>query len=192
MTETRYSERLSKKVAKDKLVAGKDFIEDMFDALGTVDPNWNHKKVKALVKALIDSKIIFQTQSADQVFLERILLVRDVNKTNSKWKKFFKDLPSAALTKEGLKEIIKFVNSNKKSPPEIGTGDEDEEEDYTETELTDATTSSIATKDKDITHLLGPVKLDSVNTILDHAKIQSQILSADNNIYRICRCVWTS
>ena len=29
MTETRYSERLSKKVAKDKLVAGKDFIEDM-------------------------------------------------------------------------------------------------------------------------------------------------------------------
>ena len=50
MTETRYSERLSKKVAKDKLVAGKDFIEDMFDALGTEDPNWNHKKVKALVE----------------------------------------------------------------------------------------------------------------------------------------------
>jgi SNF2 family DNA or RNA helicase len=181
MTQKRMSERLGKKVSKDDLIAGKDYVEDMFDALGTEDPNWNHKKVKALVKALIESKIIFQAQSSDQVFLERILLSKEVNKTQGKWGKFFKDLPSAALTKEGLKEIINFVDSNKKSPPEIGTGDQDETEDYTETELSDAKTSSIATKDIDTTNLLGPVKLDSVDTILAHSKIQSQILSADKD-----------
>jgi len=41
-----------------------EYWVDIYDWLGTEDPNWSPKKVKELLRSLIESKIIYQWDEA--------------------------------------------------------------------------------------------------------------------------------
>jgi len=91
--------------------------EGINDWLGTEDPNWSPKKVKELLRSLIDSKLIY---TFDEAALYGVLLTKGVlNLGNNRHDDFLKNLAKASKTKAGLEAIEGYANSNSQMPPDI-------------------------------------------------------------------------
>lgn len=90
---------------------------DIYDWLGTEDPNWSPKKVKELLRSLIDSKVIYQW---DEAVLYSFLLRKGVlNLSGNRHDDFLKNLAKASKTKAGLEAIKEYANSDSSIPPDI-------------------------------------------------------------------------
>ena len=91
--------------------------EGIHDWLGTEDPTWSPKKVKELLRSLIDSKLIY---TFDEAALYGVLLTKGVlNLGNNRHDDFLKNLAKASKTKAGLEAIEKYATSDSKIPPDI-------------------------------------------------------------------------
>jgi superfamily II DNA or RNA helicase len=91
--------------------------EGINDWLGTEDPNWSVKKVKELLRSLIDSKLIY---TFDEAALYGVLLTKGVlNLGHNRHDDFLKNLAKASKTKAGLEAIEKYATSDSKMPPDI-------------------------------------------------------------------------
>lgn len=90
---------------------------DIYDWLGTEDPNWSPKKVKELLRSLIDSKVIYQW---DEAVLYSFLLRKGVlNLEGNRHEDFLKNLAKASKTKAGLEAIEDYATSESEIPPDI-------------------------------------------------------------------------
>ena len=89
---------------------------DIYDWLGTEDPSWSVRKIKELLKDLIESEAIYQE---DEAFLYSFLLRQGVLNLTNRHKDFFQDLISASRTSGGKKAIEKYVYSDSEIPPDI-------------------------------------------------------------------------
>jgi len=80
---------------------------------------WTTIKIKALLRDLIKSKIIYQWDEAVlySLLLRKGLLNLDVN--NNRHSKFFKNLIEAASTEQGKKLIEEYANSVSEIPPDL-------------------------------------------------------------------------
>ena len=90
---------------------------DIYDWLGTEDPNWSPRKVKELLQSLIESKVIFQW---DEAVLYSFLLRKGVlNLQGNRHEDFLKNLAKASKTKVGLEAIQDYAYSDSEIPPDI-------------------------------------------------------------------------
>jgi len=90
----------------------------IFDWLGYEGKHWSPGKVKELLKALIDSRIIYNW---DEAVLYSFLLRKGLlNLHNNRHADFFKHLVQLTRTQEGRKLIEDYVNSNEENPPVTG------------------------------------------------------------------------
>ncbi len=90
---------------------------DIYDWLGTEDPNWSPRKVKELLQSLIESKVIFQW---DEAVLYSFLLRKGVlNLQGNRHEDFLKNLAKASKTKVGLEAIEDYAYSDSEIPPDI-------------------------------------------------------------------------
>ncbi len=89
---------------------------DIYDWLGTEDPTWSVKKIKELLKDLIESGFIYQDGEA---FLYSFLLRKGVLNLTNRHKDFFQNLISASRTSGGKKAIEEYVYSDSEIPPDI-------------------------------------------------------------------------
>ena len=125
---------------------GKKWI-DMADFLGYEDPTWSPRKVKELVRSLIDSKQIYTFSEAA---LYRVLLTRGVlNLTGNRHDDFLKNLAKACKTKEGLEAIKDYAESESNIPPDISHFTPDETQEGVDAEIQTATSDELASLVKD-------------------------------------------
>ncbi len=89
---------------------------DIYDWLGTEDPTWSVRKIKELLKDLIESGFIYQD---DEAFLYSFLLRKGVLNLTNRHKDFFQNLISASGTSGGKKVIEKYVYSDSEIPPDL-------------------------------------------------------------------------
>jgi len=89
---------------------------DIYDWLGTDDPDWSVKKVKDLLKDLIDSGFIYQN---DEAVLYSFLNRKGVLNLQNRHKDFFQNIIAASRTSGGKKLIEEYVNSNSQTPPDL-------------------------------------------------------------------------
>lgn len=129
-------------------------------SVGLVSPG----KVKELLKALIDSGIIYNW---DEAVLYSFLLRKGLlNLHNNRYANFFKHLIQLTRSQEGVKLIQDYVNSNEENPPNITEVDNGSPE--IERELETATSH----------------ELDSIfdnNDPLDYGKVITVITSSGNS-----------
>jgi superfamily II DNA or RNA helicase len=98
-------------------IAGKDYYLDFWDTFNLEDPNWSPKKVKELLRSLIESKVIY---SWDEAVLYSFLLRKGVlNLVGNRHRDFLKDLAKASKTKAGLEAIEDYAYSESEIPPNI-------------------------------------------------------------------------
>lgn len=107
----------------------KDWL-GIFDWLGYEGKYWSPGKVKELLEALIDSRIIYNWEEAVQYsFLLRKGLL---NLHNNRHANFFKHLVQLTRSQDGRKLIEEYANSNEENPPKTaeldGKGHEIEDE----------------------------------------------------------------
>jgi len=115
---------------------------DIYDWLGTEDPNWSPKKVKELLRSLIDSKVIYQW---DEAVLYSFLLRKGVlNLEGNRHGDFLKNLAKASKTKAGLESIKDYATSDSQIPPDISHYTPDELQTDTEAQITTASSSELA------------------------------------------------
>jgi len=115
---------------------------DIYDWLGTEDPNWSPKKVKELLRSLIESKIIYQW---DEAVLYSFLLRKGVlNLQSNRHEDFLKNLAKASKTKAGLEAIEDYARNDSQIPPDISHYAPDEIQTDTETEIKTATSEELA------------------------------------------------
>jgi len=128
----------------EKAEDSENFI-DIYDFLGTEDPNWSTRKVKELLKDLIESKIIYQWDEA--VLYSFLLRKKVINLGANRHNDFLNNLARACKTRGGLKAIEEYAYSDSDVPPDISVHSEsnsDDSEDYTEKEISTATSSDLA------------------------------------------------
>jgi len=113
---------------------------DIFDWLGTEDPNWSVKKIKDLLKGLIESGFIYQE---DEAFLYSFLLRKGVLNLSNRHKDFFQNLIAASRTSGGKKAIEKYVYSDSEIPPDISPFKESQMVQDEEGTLEDVTTDKL-------------------------------------------------
>ena len=89
---------------------------DIYDWLGTDDPDWSVKKVKDLLKDLIDSGFIYQN---DEAVLYSFLNRKGVLNLSNRHKDFFQNIIAASRTSGGKKLIEEYVNSESQNPPDL-------------------------------------------------------------------------
>lgn len=96
---------------------GKGWV-DMFDWLGYKNPEWNAKKIKELLRALIEGRYIYDW---DEAVLYSILNTKGVlNLQNpNRHSQFMKNIISAARTTEGRKTIEEYAYSDSEDPPSL-------------------------------------------------------------------------
>lgn len=88
-----------------------------FDWFGLENTDWSVKRIKALLKGLIESKIIFDW---DEAVLYSLLLRKGLlNISGNRHEIFFKNLIQACRTDEGRKKIEKYVYSDSNTPPNL-------------------------------------------------------------------------
>jgi superfamily II DNA or RNA helicase len=93
--------------------------QDKYDWLGTEERFWSVRKIKELLRGLIDSGIIYQWDEAVLFsFLHRNGLL---NLHGNRHSKFFKNLISATRTEKGRIAIEEYVNSESEEPPSLET-----------------------------------------------------------------------
>ena len=100
----------------DDLKPGEDYYIDMFDLLGTEDKTWSSKKVKELLRSLIKSGFIYNSEEA---ILYTFLLRKGVLNIQNRHTDFFKDLIRASRTSGGKKAIEKYADSKTEFPPDL-------------------------------------------------------------------------
>ena len=115
---------------------------DIHDWLGTEDPNWSPRKVKELLRSLIDSKQIYTFSEAA---LYGFLLTKGVlNLSSNRHDDFLKNLAKASKTKAGLEAIEDYATSDSEVPPDISHYAPDEIQTDIETEIKTATSEELA------------------------------------------------
>ena len=99
-----------KEKSMDNLDAGTDFYDNMFDTLGTEDPDFGLKQVKEKIKGLLDGGYIqnFNDMELWQLFSTAGLLHR-----NSKFAEVFDKLPKMPRTQKEISELKKWSNNSK-------------------------------------------------------------------------------
>jgi SNF2-related domain/Phage-integrase repeat unit len=96
----------------------KEDWRDFADWLGYENPEWVVRKVKDLLRNLIESKIIYRWDEAVLYsFLLRkgLLNLGDTNRHSQ----FFKNIIQASRTQEGVKAIEEYANSDSEIPPDL-------------------------------------------------------------------------
>src|SRR5579872_7281781 len=152
---------------------------DIYDFLGTEDPNWSPRKVKELLRSLIDSKVIYQW---DEAVLYSFLLRKGVlNLSGNRHHDFLKNLAKASKTKAGLEAIEEYANSKSEIPPDISRYASDQIETDTETEIKTATSEELASLIRDNETLDSDV-ITSVEQILSTTEILDSISVDDEAI----------
>ena len=87
------------------------------DWLGYEESTWSVRKVKELLHALIESKIIYRW---DEAVLYSLLGREGVlNLGENRHKQFFRNLIEASRTNEGYKAIEEYANSDSEIPPDL-------------------------------------------------------------------------
>ena len=109
--------KMSKKI--DDLVEGEDFYSDMYNLLGTEDPDFGLKQVKEKVKGLLEGGYIktFNDMDLWQLFSTAGLLNR-----NSKFASVFDKLPSMPRTQKEIDALTKWVNDPNDQSVPLGGG----------------------------------------------------------------------
>ena len=131
------------KKEKNELVEGEDYYSDMFNLLGTEDPDFGLRQVKEKLKGILDGGYIesFNDMELWQLFSTAGLLNR-----NSKYATVFDKLPKMPRTEKEVKELKEWVkNKDDTSVPlssvqsasddpdeEIASGGAGESSDYSE------------------------------------------------------------
>ena len=114
---------------------------DIHDWLGTEDPNWSPRKVKELLRSLIESKLIYTFSEAG---LYSLLLRKGVlNLSGNRHDDFLKNLAKASKTKAGLEAIEDYAISDSEIPPDISHYADEQIQTDTETEIKTATSSEL-------------------------------------------------
>lgn len=89
------------------------------DWLGYEETTWSLRKVKELLRSIIDNKLIYQWGD-DEASLYRILRVNGLlNLQGNRHDEFFKNFVGAVQTREGLKAIEDYANSDSEVPPHL-------------------------------------------------------------------------
>ncbi len=145
---------------------------DIYDWLGTEDPNWSPRKVKELLKALIDSKVIYQW---DEAVLYSFLLRKGVlNLSSNRHEDFLNNLAKASKTKGGLEAIEEYAYSDSEIPPDISHFAPEEIQTDTEAEIKTASSSELASLIQDQETLESDV-ITPVEQILSTTEILDSI-----------------
>ena len=98
----------------------------MPDWLGYESSAWSIERVKELLKALIESRIIYDFS---EVRLYDLLNSRGVlNISGNRHEQFFKNLVEISRTAEGKKAIEDYANSDSEKPPNLSSNNEGEGE----------------------------------------------------------------
>ena len=87
------------------------------DWLGYEESKWSIRKVKELLRDLINSKIIYQWNEA--VLYSFLLRKGLLNISGNRHEQFFKNLIEASHTDEGRKAIEEYVDSDSEVPPDL-------------------------------------------------------------------------
>jgi Phage-integrase repeat unit len=114
----RKSENRPKDIPTSPEVVYKNEWKGLPDWLGYEDSDWSVRRVKELLRGLIESKIIYQW---DEAVLYSFLLRKGLLNLQSRHAQFFKNLIEASRTQEGLKAIEDYANSNSDIPPDLST-----------------------------------------------------------------------
>ena len=115
---------------------------DIHDWLGTEDPNWSPRKVKELLRSLIDSKLIYTFSEAG---LYSFLLRKGVlSLGGNRHSDFLQNLAKASKTKAGLDAIEDYATSDSEVPPDISRYSPDDVEADIDAEIKTATTEELA------------------------------------------------
>ena len=145
---------------------------DIHDWLGTEDPNWSPRKVKELLRSLIDSKLIYTFNEAG---LYSFLLRKGVlNLAGNRHDDFLKNLAKASKTKAGLEAIEDYATSDSQVPPDISHYADEQIQTDTETEIKTATSEELAGLVKD-GQTLDSDEIIPVEQILSTAEVLDSI-----------------
>ena len=120
-----------------------EYWVDIHDWLGTEDPNWSPRKVKELLRSLIESKLIYTFNEAG---LYSFLLRKGVLNLGpgNRHDDFLKNLAKASKTKAGLEAIEDYANNDSQIPPDISHYADEQIQTDTESEITTATSEELA------------------------------------------------
>ena len=164
---------------------------DIHDWLGTEDPNWSPRKVKELLRSLIDSKLIYTFSEAG---LYSFLLRKGVLNLANRHGDFLNNLAKASKTKAGLEAIKDYATSDSQVPPDISHYAADEIQTDTEAEIKTATSEELAgliqdgeTLDSDqiipVEHILSTAEvIDSIS--VDEEAIQFYLNYCINQLWK--------
>ena len=169
----------------DELKEGIDYYSDMYDLLGTEDPSWSPKKVKELLRGLIESGII---EHMDGAALASLLITRGVLNIENRHKEFFKNLIPASQTEGGFEAIKEYAYSKSQYPPNLsGYQKEMTTEISSEEKIEEISDQEIKTEKYDplknpeiesVTNILK--QCEGMNLLLDPKKLES--ISVDSEI----------
>jgi superfamily II DNA or RNA helicase len=88
----------------------------MWNWLGYEESGWTVRKVKTLLRDLIESNIIY---GWDEAVLYSLLLRKGLLNLNNRHNKFFKNLIGAYKSEQGKKAINEYAYSDSENPPEL-------------------------------------------------------------------------
>tara|TARA_Y100001936_G_scaffold209062_1_gene214892 strand:+ start:386 stop:3127 length:2742 start_codon:yes stop_codon:yes gene_type:complete len=98
---------MTKKI-KDEMVEGEDYYSDMFDTLGTEDPDFGLKQVKEMIKGILDGGYI---QNFNDMELWQLFSTAGILNRSSKYATVFDKLPKMPRTGKEIKELEKWANN---------------------------------------------------------------------------------
>jgi len=144
------------------------------DWLGYEDTSWSVRRVKQLLRSLIDSKLIYEWAD-DEAALYSILHANGLlNLYSNRHHDFFNNLIEAVQTKEGLKAIEDYTNSDSEIPPDLSIFSNIKQDDIEEQEIQTASTQE----------LIGLVNQQNKEDPLEYDKFKTpeEILASTNAI----------
>ena len=155
-----------------------EYWVDIYDWLGTEDPNWSPRKVKELLRSLIDSKVIYQW---DEAVLYSFLLRKGVLNLDNRHRDFLNNLAKASKTKAGLEAIKDYATSESEIPPDISHYASEAIQTDTEEKITTATSNELASLIRDENTLdsdvITPVEqILSTTEILDSISVDEEAI----------------
>jgi hypothetical protein len=98
---------MTKIKSKDDLVEGEDYYSDMFETLGTEDPEFGIKQVKEKLRGLLEGGYI---QNFDDMELWQLHAATGLLHRNSKYATVFDKLPKMSRTGNAIEELKKWVD----------------------------------------------------------------------------------
>ena len=153
---------------------------DFYDWIGEEDPNWSPRKVKELLKDLIESKIIYQWDEA--VLYSFLLRKKVINLGGNRHSDFLNNLARACKTSGGLKAIEDYAYNDSDVPPELGNYSDEVDEDDTEAkEIGSASSTELASlvQNEDIldSDIITPVEqILSTSEVIDSFSVDEEAI----------------